>query len=112
MLRTRTGVPICEQSPLGSERWVSVAKKQEEDVHEVAERAEKKERPRAEDPKTKRPCTQKRLGKGDTPARSWSCLGSDHGHTAHAVDDRINFPMGTDAQHHSGCVPPSLERIV
>ena len=87
-------------------------KKKKRDVHGVAERAEEKEGARAEDPKTKRPRACERLGKGDAPAGRRTCLGSDGGHTAHAVDDGIDFPMGADAQRHGGCVPPAAECIV
>ena len=87
-------------------------RKQRRDAHEVAERAQEEERARTEDPKTKRPRAHERLGKGDTPARRRSRLGSDGSHTAHPVDDGIYFPMGADAQRHGGCVPPAMERIV
>jgi hypothetical protein len=82
------------------------------DVHDVAERAEEKERARAEDPKPKRPRARERLDKGDAPAGRRPRLGSNGGHAAHAVDDGIDFPVGADAQHHGGCVPPATERIV
>lgn len=111
MLRTRTGSPICVDCPLavsGCGRWGQIRR----DVHEEAKRAKEKEGDRAEDSESKRPRTHERLGKGETPTRARPSLGSDGSHTAHAVNDWINFPMGADAQRHGSCVPPVMECIV
>ena len=87
-------------------------KKGERNAHEVAEHAEEKEGACAENPKTKRPRAHERLGKGETPARRGSCLGSDGGHTAHPIDDGVDLPVSADAQHDGGRVPPAVKRVV
>lgn len=86
--------------------------KAERDVHDVAERAEEKECTSAENRKTKRPRAHQRSDKVESPPGSRSCLGSDGCHTAHTVDDRIDFPMGADTQHHGGRVPSVMEHII
>lgn len=87
-------------------------KKEKRDVHGIAECTKEKERTGAEERKPKRPHAHERLDEGESPAGCRPRLGGDGSHAAHAINDRVDLPMGADAQHHSRGIPSVTERVV